>query len=43
MSKNGQKNIIELPMSLTVRELADTMKASPIEVIKTLMSNGVMK
>ena len=33
---------VELPYSLTVRELADRMKVSPIEVIKVLMSNGVM-
>lgn len=33
---------IELPGSLTVRELADTLQASPIQIIKTLMSNGVM-
>ncbi len=40
MSGNGQ--IIEIPTSLTVRELALRMKASPIDVIKILMSNGVM-
>lgn len=33
---------IELPGSLTVRELAEAMKASPIQIIKTLMANGVM-
>ncbi|NSW53400.1 MAG: translation initiation factor IF-2 [Anaerolineae bacterium] len=33
---------VELPYSLTVRELAERMKVSPIEVIKVLMSNGVM-
>lgn len=33
---------IELPASITVRELAQEMKSSPIEVIKVLMSNGVM-
>ncbi len=33
---------IELPGSLTVRELADSLQASPIQIIKTLMSNGVM-
>ena len=43
MSDNGRdgKNI-ELPQSLTVRELARAMDASPIEVIKNLMANGVM-
>jgi translation initiation factor IF-2 len=34
--------IIELPNSITVRELAQRIEASPIQVIKILMSNGVM-
>jgi len=33
---------IELPTQITVRELAQRFEASPIEVIKVLMSNGVM-
>jgi translation initiation factor IF-2 len=33
---------LELPGSLTVRELAQMMDASPIQVIKVLMANGVM-
>ncbi len=33
---------IELPGSLTVRDLANAIDASPIEIIKTLMANGVM-
>ncbi|GAB4531166.1 MAG: hypothetical protein Fur0018_18920 [Anaerolineales bacterium] len=33
---------IEIPASLTVRELAQFLSASPISVIKVLMSNGVM-
>ncbi|WP_322507422.1 translation initiation factor IF-2, partial [Anaerolinea sp.] len=41
MSDNGRKRI-ELPMSITVRELAQRTEASPIQVIKILMSNGVM-
>lgn len=41
MSENGLKKII-LPTSLTVRELAQYMEASPIQVIKVLMTNGVM-
>lgn len=40
MSENGQ--IIEIPESLTVRELADSIDTSPIDVIKKLMANGVM-
>lgn len=43
MSDNGHRaKRIELPTSITVRELAQTMQASPIEVIKALMANGVM-
>jgi translation initiation factor IF-2 len=42
MSDNGHGMTIELPHSLTVRELAQSINASPIEVIKTLMANGVM-
>jgi translation initiation factor IF-2 len=43
MSDNGHNDkIIELPASITVRELAQSINSSPIEVIKTLMANGVM-
>ncbi len=41
MSDNGSKTI-ELPGSITVRDLALRMEASPIQIIKILMSNGVM-
>lgn len=37
-----QDKVIELPASITVRELAQSVEASPIQVIKILMSNGVM-
>jgi translation initiation factor IF-2 len=37
-----QKQILEVPEFLTVRELADLMGASPIEVMKELISNGIM-
>ena len=40
MSENGQK--IEIPTSITVRDLAKSLSVSPIQVIKILMSNGVM-
>jgi translation initiation factor IF-2 len=33
---------IELPQAITVRELADMMQRSPIELIKELMNAGVM-
>ncbi len=41
MSDNGQKQI-EIPAGITVRDLAERMETSPIDVIKKLMSNGVM-
>jgi len=41
MSENQTKKI-ELPGSITVRELAKRAEASPIQVIKILMNNGVM-
>ena len=43
MSDNGHndKNIV-LPSNITVRELALAIHSSPIEIIKTLMANGVM-
>ena len=37
-----QKQVLEIPDFLTVRELADLMGASPIEVMKELISNGIM-
>lgn len=33
---------IEIPAAIGVRDLADKMDSSPIDVIKSLMSNGVM-
>ena len=42
MSTNGNEKIIELTGSITVRELSERLQASPIDVIKNLMANGVM-
>ena len=42
MSENGKDNLIKLPANITVRDLAKTISVSPIEIIKTLMANGVM-
>src|SRR5688500_3082026 len=42
MAEATERKIVEIPGYLTVRELADRMHASPIEVIKELMSSGVM-
>ena len=41
MSENGQKKI-KIPGSISVRDLALLVEASPIQIIKTLMSIGVM-
>lgn len=41
MSDNGHK-VLELPGVITVRQLATLTKSSPIDIIKQLMSNGVM-
>lgn len=42
MTMTETKTQFELPDFVTVRELAELMEASPIEVIKQLMSNGIM-
>lgn len=42
MSTNKDNQIIELPISLSVRDLAEKLGTNPIEIIKTLMQNGVM-
>jgi translation initiation factor IF-2 len=42
MSEISENNIIELTGPITVRELSEILNASPIEVIKNLMANGVM-
>ncbi len=42
MSEKTKAISIELPSSISVRDLAGRLKASPIQVIKALMSNGVM-
>ena len=40
MSSNGNK--IELPANIVIRDLASKIGKSPIDLIKKLMSNGVM-
>ncbi len=40
MSSNGNK--IEIPSSIVIRDLAQIVEKSPIDLIKKLMSNGVM-
>lgn len=40
VAENG--HVIEVPGSITVRELAQMMAISPIEIIKELMNSGIM-
>ncbi len=40
--KQENNKTIELPANTTVRDLADMIDASPIDIIKVLMANGVM-
>jgi translation initiation factor IF-2 len=40
MSSNGNK--LELPANIVIRDLAQKIEKSPIDLIKKLMSNGVM-
>ena len=43
MSDNEHRTkTIELPPTITVRDLANAIESSPIEIIKNLMANGVM-
>jgi translation initiation factor IF-2 len=40
--KGAGEGVLIMPRTLTVRQLADLVDASPVEVIKELMKNGVM-
>jgi len=42
MTEEQNRKAIVIPDFLTVRELADLMEVSPIQVIKELMNNGVL-
>jgi len=42
MNEKRNRKAIVIPDFLTVRELADLMEASPIQVIKELMNNGIL-
>ena len=43
MSENKQKeNILELPKTISVRQLAEMLDASAVDIIKTLMKQGIM-
>jgi translation initiation factor IF-2 len=41
MSENG-RTTIEIPDTITVRDLAERIEISPIDIIKQLMANGMM-
>lgn len=40
--KVKNEKTVELPLSITVRDLAETLASNPIDIIKVLMQNGVM-
>ena len=42
MAEAVKNPVVEIPSSLTVRDLAERVKVSPIDVIRELMNNGVM-
>lgn len=42
MAKTTERDHLAIPDYITVRDLAELMEASPIDVIKELMSNGIM-
>jgi translation initiation factor IF-2 len=42
MTAQSPSFAVSLPPALTVKELADSLNVTPIEVIKRLMTNGVM-
>src|SRR5437773_8757234 len=35
-------NVVKLPRTITVRELGEVLKSTPVDVIKELMKRGVM-
>ena len=41
-AKKVDHGVIEIPQSLTVKELADLLQVSPAQVIKELLNNGIM-
>ena len=41
-AKQQGHKVLYVPPSITVRELAELMEISPIDLIKELMSNGIM-
>ena len=41
-SQTEAENTVSIPRTLTVRELADLLNETPVAIIKTLMTNGIM-
>jgi len=42
MTQEKQATVIRLPRQMTVRELSETLRTTPIEIIKELIKRGVM-
>jgi hypothetical protein len=41
-SQSAKPNLIEIPATLSVRQLAELLEVSAIDIIKQLMRNGIM-
>lgn len=41
-AREATKKAVELPLSITVKELADLLGVTPVQIVKQLMRNGVM-
>jgi translation initiation factor IF-2 len=39
---SGRENVVKLPPTITVRELGELLRSTPVDVIKELMKRGVM-
>ncbi len=42
LGQTPAENTVSIPRTLTVRELADLLNETPVAIIKTLMTNGIM-
>jgi len=41
-AQEKQATVVKLPRQITVRELSELLRTTPIEIIKELMKRGVM-
>ncbi len=38
----GKVRVLELPATLTVKQLAESLQVSPVDIVKQLMRGGIM-